>query len=1429
MTARLNIAVPATLTVLGGNATLSSLQGPAPGISISGAGVTDTISVSIVAGDTAATFGVAAAAGATVVSYLNTITLTGTQLQVDTALAALQLTEPVNAGSDVLSLSATDTAALGAQSAFAVNVVPQTGPAFVAPPSQVTFQTNALSNLSGLILADPIAAGLAAMGLGRQETLSLTLSVAQGVLLLPGISALSGIAASGLGTGTIELTCTADEIAALNTLLAGLEFAGPAGTQQLDYALWNSTGVLPRVVTYGDIFIDTTGTVAAANGVFGAGTQTLITGGMTFNGTLAVSGTDAVLGDLSGGAIEIAPGGVLELPYDDIALTGSSSDFGGLYGEMLTLSGTLLVGGTLSLANMAMLAPNALLEFADGITVFGTASIPYDAGLELGAGAEVLGNGTLMVGNFSQGGVIEGGTVGVLGGDTLEIDAGWVLSDTLQVAGGAVMVLGPVSPLYGVFDTLPLTIENTVILSFLGAGAQAITGGYASTLGGTGGAFVIGGPQYFSGTVEGFGIGDALIFPDLESISIFNVGANSFHITGLDVFGATDTFTIFASIAAGLTPAAGKDAEGDEEVFMRAAAATVTQNAALTATAGVPQPLLGVSIDMTGSNTQSLSLTLTATRGILSGADVSSGDVSSAASRITLNAANLAILNSELAAVTYTGTGEAGSVVFSSNTGLLAGLAGGVVIAVGGTGTVSGYSGSSPTAAEMVDFTPVAGMPIITQPLAVGGLVVNGAVEFEDIITARGFSGTGLLVDGGGDAVFGAAATVYLGADVTIGDAGGAGTLMLLADQFTVGGNVTLAGAAGAAGSTVAVLGTMDVTGTLDIGLAATAALTLEGSLPAGALSLGNAGTLEVLGTAQGGFGTVTNGGTMMLGGAAVITASTYLGDGALDLGGTSELVVSGLAITFGALPDLPVSIGAGAVLSAGTFELDAGSIYDAGLITAASTAYVGTLVLAGGTVAAGSAAVIEAPVRGYGVIDAPTIALFGQIEAQGGRLLLIGNAGGGAALEAGSDSVLEITGTLGAAFNFDGTDAELVLDDAAASGPFAFNAFQMVAGDAVDLVGIDPSRVTIVENQNGAILDSLGNTITMFSLEQIGTNQGNISIVSDGAGGSLLTVDGVLPCFARGTGILSPDGYRKVETLRPNDPVITANGERRPVRWIGWRTLDLGPEAARAARPVLILPNAFGPGRPNRVVRLSPSHCIHMASRAGSVLIPVTHLVNGATILRDTGAQAATYFHIELDRHDIVLADGLACESYFDDGNRAVMYQELGRRCPARRMYAPVVSSGARLAEARRCLHEIALEAGFATRFQPSLRALAGGQIFTPEVTREGEGRAAQFALPQKVRELVLLSTTACPADTDPESEDRRELGVCLGEMRGVQLAAGWQPRAAGDAGTWMGARATLVLPRAVAQVSLPLAATMQSWSPKPARSPVDARDRGG
>lgn len=1411
MTSRLNISVPATLTVLGGNPTLSSLGGPGPGITLSGAAPADTVTVQLVAGNTAASIGVASAAGASILSQANTLSLTGTQIQVNAALAGLMLTEPAGAGNDVLSLSATDTAAVAVSSAFAVDMVPSTGPAFVAPPFSLTTQPNAPSPVPGLLLADPIAAGLAAMGLGAEETLSLTLSVAQGVLLLPGFDKLSGIAASGLGTGTIELTLSADEIGALNTLLAGLEFAGPAGTQFLNYALWNAAGVLPRVVTRGNIFLHTTG-VPAPNGVYAAGTQTLITGGTVFSGTLAVTGIDTVLGTLTGGAIELAPGAALELPYDNMSLSGTAAEFGALSARQLSLSGALLAGGAASFAGQLGLASGAWLEFADGLTAAGAANSSLDIALSLAAGAVLQGNGTLTAGNFSAAAVVEGGTLLALGGETLEIDAGQVTGARLDVAGGGVMVLGPVSPLFGVFDTTPLTIDSSVTLGFLAPGVLPITGGYASTLGGTGGAFVINGPQYFSGTVTGFGVGDALIFPDLEYISIYNIGASSFNMAGLDVFGNTDTYTIHTSIAAGYAPAVGQDAQGDQEVFMRPPAATLTQGGALAATQGVPQPLLGVSIAMTGSTTQSLSVTLSASLGRLS------GNGGTAVSNLTLTAASLAALNSELAAVSYNGTGVADTVVFTSNTGLLSGLTGSLFIGAGTAGTVSGYSGQAVTPADVVTFGPAAGMPQIVIPMAAGELMVSGAPEFEGVLRVAGLSGTGLLVDSGGMAIFGPAASVTIGADVTLGDAGGTGTMMVLTDDFLAGGNVTLAQAAAGAGASAAVLGAMSIAGTLAVGSKGAASVVAEGTLAAAAITLGTAGALQAQGTAQVSAVGITNGGTILIADSARLDAGAYQGAGELDLGGTALVSVAGMAAVQGAAAR--ISIGSGAALVAGGFSLSGGAFFDAGLASAAGAAQIGNMTLAGGTLVAGSVQAYGT-VTGFGVIASPGITSNGMIEAAGGRLLLTGAVNNLSLLGITSAAAMEIGGTLGGApVTFLGGDAVLVLDDAAAAG---FGAAQMLVSDAIDLVGIAPSLVVAptVSGGTGVILDSQGGTASSFGITITGTVQHHISVTSDGAGGSLLTLDGVLPCFARGTGILGPHGYRPVESLRPNDPVITANGERRPVRWIGWRTLDLGPVAAQAARPVLILPNAFGPGKPAKILRLSPSHCIFV----GGALIPAALLVNGATVLRDTATQAATYFHIELDRHDILLAEGLACESYFDDGNRAAMYQEMGRRCPARKVYAPVVSSGARLAAARRTLHAAALAAGFSTRFQPALRGVAAGQSVVPEILRAETGRVARFDFAQPVRELILLSATATPADTDPESEDRRELGVCLGAVQGVQLGAGWQARAAGDAGTWMGARAALAWPRARATISLPLAAIAQSWH----RHPVDAHRQGG
>jgi hypothetical protein len=358
-----------------------------------------------------------------------------------------------------------------------------------------------------------------------------------------------------------------------------------------------------------------------------------------------------------------------------------------------------------------------------------------------------------------------------------------------------------------------------------------------------------------------------------------------------------------------------------------------------------------------------------------------------------------------------------------------------------------------------------------------------------------------------------------------------------------------------------------------------------------------------------------------------------------------------------------------------------------------------------------------------------------------------------------------------------------------------------MLDHDAIDLIGVAPGLVSFSAGSISA--GSIGG----FSLAVAG-GQPALQIGADGHGGTLLTLGGDMPCFCSGTRLLTPTGYRPVEFFAPGDPVITIGGIARAVRWIGRRTLDLCSEPR--AHPVFFSAAALGPGIPARPVRLSPLHAVFI----DDVLVPALHLVNGATVTQAPQA-AATYYHLELDRHDVLLAEGMAAETYLDTGNRGALYFEQGRRGSARTPCAPLVTTGPQLAAIRRKLHNIALEAGFAPTYAFSLRGAAAHTAILPRISKKSGRRVARFRLPPNAAALRLAVRVAAPADTDPESEDRRTLGICLRDAGGAALGRGWLPRAPADAGIWMGASAELLLPPGLANLTLDLAAVVQTWRP--------------
>jgi len=145
------------------------------------------------------------------------------------------------------------------------------------------------------------------------------------------------------------------------------------------------------------------------------------------------------------------------------------------------------------------------------------------------------------------------------------------------------------------------------------------------------------------------------------------------------------------------------------------------------------------------------------------------------------------------------------------------------------------------------------------------------------------------------------------------------------------------------------------------------------------------------------------------------------------------------------------------------------------------------------------------------------------------------------------------------------------------------------------------------------------------------------------------------MPCFASGTRILTLRGEIAVEDVALGDVVVTVRADgpaSRRVVWTGKRriniTRQLEPELVR---PIRIMAGAFGADLPARDLRLSPHHAVYVEG----VLVEAQALVNEATIYQEPDTRVVTYHHIELDSHDVLLAEGLPVESYLDTGNRGM------------------------------------------------------------------------------------------------------------------------------------------------------------------------------
>ncbi len=220
----------------------------------------------------------------------------------------------------------------------------------------------------------------------------------------------------------------------------------------------------------------------------------------------------------------------------------------------------------------------------------------------------------------------------------------------------------------------------------------------------------------------------------------------------------------------------------------------------------------------------------------------------------------------------------------------------------------------------------------------------------------------------------------------------------------------------------------------------------------------------------------------------------------------------------------------------------------------------------------------------------------------------------------------------------------------------------------------------TVVEAEYRLVLeDSNGNQIEVFAVNFLNSSPAYATI--EGLGifypdaddliiGATYTVvdygetgnsaadfeDNLLVCFCRGTNIATGFGETPVEKLKVGDEILTADNGLQKIKWIGHRVLSAEEITQKPhIAPVRIRRDTLTKGVPREDTWLSPHHRVLVKSKIAKrmfsesqIFIDAKHLTKVRGIARDEKRRGVTYYHIKLNNHEVVFANGMPCESLY-------------------------------------------------------------------------------------------------------------------------------------------------------------------------------------
>ncbi len=530
------------------------------------------------------------------------------------------------------------------------------------------------------------------------------------------------------------------------------------------------------------------------------------------------------------------------------------------------------------------------------------------------------------------------------------------------------------------------------------------------------------------------------------------------------------------------------------------------------------------------------------------------------------------------------------------------------------------------------------GVHIVGISTSTAAVVNNGTIS----VSATNSHGVWLLATGGNSLTNQASGVIsgYIGAELVES----VGTLV---NAGRISGNTASTGVAVSAGSAVYMGEGGSVT-----------------DQSGGTLS-GKIGVL-IYGTAGGVGGTVVNAGSIFgAGGTAVALAAGFTDRVVLDPGASFVGVVSGgntIGGTSISTLELASSASTGALSGLGSHYIDFASVtIDSG----ASWQMTGSNSLAAGASITNSGTLT---LSGASLIDAGGLVNNGVILLDPSTLTAAALTGSGS-LTIGASGTLDVQSTVSSTetIAFGGKYGVLQVGTASqVGGKIAnFGTYQTI--DLPNLTFRSASSSATV-NSGGTLIATDG--IVSDTLFMTSTMTHPLLVTKDGGTGTDISA----LCFCAGTGIATPQGEVRVECLTVGDEVLTASGHARRVAWIGNGRVLATRGRRGPATPLIVRKGALADNVPHRDLRLTKGHALHLEG----VLIPAEFLVNHRSILWDDMAQEVPIYHVELETHDVLLANGAPAESYRDDGNRWLFANaNTGWDLPPQEPCAPVVTGG--------------------------------------------------------------------------------------------------------------------------------------------------------